>query len=281
MKQTEAGIYIHIPFCQRKCDYCDFISYPNQYHQQEKYITSLIEEIQAEKEMLRQKTITTIYFGGGTPSSIDSKWVIKIINELNKMIGENKKREVTLEINPGTVTKEKLVDYHEAGINRLSVGLQTAEDKLLKQIGRIHMWKEFKETVQLIKEIGFTNYNVDLMIGLPNQSIEDIKTTIDKVMNLPLTPNHISVYSLIVEEGTPMANQLEQKRYTLPEEDEERTQYHYVKNRLELAGYTHYEISNFAKEGYVSKHNSNCWEQKEYFGFRCCCTFIPRRCKIC
>lgn len=267
LKQTEAGIYIHLPFCPKKCDYCDFISYPNQYHQQEKYITNVIQEIKAQKELLKQKEITTIYFGGGTPSSIESKWIQKVLSELKTILGENKQREITLEINPGTVTKEKLLDYHKAGINRLSIGLQSAEDTLLTRIGRIHTWNDFKQTIQLISKIGFTNYNVDLMIGLPNQSIENIKTSIDQVLNLPLKPNHLSVYSLIVEEGTPIASQLEKGSITLPEEEEERLQYHYVKNRLELAGYTHYEISNFAKEGYQSKHNTNCWEQKEYFGF--------------
>ena len=265
-KKPELGIYIHIPFCIKKCYYCDFISFSDKFDIQNKYIEKIKEEIQAQKHIMEKYDITTIYIGGGTPSSIESKKIIEILEEIlnkDKNVKVNNK-EITIEVNPGTVTKQKLEDYKEAGINRISIGLQTTNKKLLKNIGRIHNLEDFEKTYNLIKEIGFKNINVDLMIGLPNQTIEDIKQSIEKIVNL--TPKHISVYSLIIEENTPFEKMLEENKLSLPSDEEERTQYHYVKNKLELEGYKHYEISNFAIPGFESIHNSNCWEQKEYLG---------------
>ena len=173
--------------------------------------------------------------------------------------------ENTIEVNPGTVTKQKLLAYQKAGINRLSIGLQTANDALLKAIGRIHTYQEFVETYKIAREVGFQNINVDLMIGLPNQKVEDIKDSLEKVV--AFNPEHISVYSLILEPGTAMEQFIKEKTMQLPSEEEERMQYAYVKNTLELQGYQHYEISNFAKPQKQSRHNMNCWEQKEYIGF--------------
>jgi len=260
MENKEIGIYVHIPFCKRKCYYCDFISYCNEESRIEEYINSIKKEIAWQKI---KSEITTIYIGGGTPSYIESKNIKEILKEIqNKNVSEN--AEITIEVNPGTVTMEKLTDYKQAGINRLSIGLQSAKDELLKQIGRIHNFEQFLETYKMAREVGFKNINIDLMLGLPNQRISDLKETLEKVIDLQ--PEHISVYSLIVEEGTPIANKIEQGEFKLPEEDIERNMYWYVKNTLELKGYTHYEISNFAKKGYESKHNMNCWNQKEYIG---------------
>ncbi len=267
-KKPELGIYIHIPFCIKKCYYCDFISFSDKFDIQNKYIEKIKEEIQAQKHIMEKYDITTIYIGGGTPSSIESKKIIEILEEIlnkDKNVKVNNK-EITIEVNPGTVTKQKLEDYKEAGINRISIGLQTTNNKLLKNIGRIHNLEDFEKTYNLIKEIGFKNINVDLMIGLPNQTIEDIKQSIEKIVNLTPKPKHISVYSLIIEENTPFEKMLEENKLSLPSDEEERTQYHYVKNKLELEGYKHYEISNFAILGFESIHNSNCWEQKEYLG---------------
>jgi len=260
MENREIGIYVHIPFCKRKCDYCDFVSYSNKDSKIEEYIEAVKKEIELQKI---KSTITTVYIGGGTPSYIDSKYIREIMNKISAK-NLSKEAEITIEVNPGTVTLEKLKDYKEAGINRLSIGLQTTQDDLLKQIGRIHGVEQFLETYKKARKVGFKNINVDLMLGLPNQRIKDLKESLDAVIELQ--PEHISVYSLIVEDGTPIANKIEKGDLELPEEDLERNMYWYVKNTLELNGYKHYEISNFAKQGYESKHNMNCWKQKEYVG---------------
>ena len=271
MENRELGIYIHIPFCQHKCDYCDFISFSNKQDFIENYVEAVKKEINhyfKDKTLLETYTITTIYIGGGTPSYIDSKYIYEIMEMLENNLKQNKVKvedmEITIEVNPGTVNKEKLEQYRKAKINRLSIGLQSTNNEMLKQIGRIHTYEQFLETYQMAKEVGFDNINVDLMIGLPNQTIEDIKRSLKEVIQL--NPTHISVYSLIVEEGTVMARKIENHQLEEMDEELERNMYWYVKNTLELNGYTHYEISNFAKEGKESKHNLNCWRQKEYIG---------------
>ena len=262
-KNNEIGIYVHIPFCKKKCDYCDFISYCDKGMLISDYIESVIKEI--ESQNIKSK-ITTVYIGGGTPSYIDSKYIIKILEKIKeKNISED--AEITIEVNPGTVTEKKLKDYINCGINRLSIGLQSTKDEILKEIGRIHEYADFLNTYNMAKKIGFNNMNVDLMIGLPNQKIIDIKESLEKI--LELNPNHISVYSLILEEGTSLFKKVEDGVLKIPDEELERNMYWYVKNTLELNGYKHYEISNFAKEGYESKHNLNCWNQKEYIGIGC------------
>lgn len=260
MENKEIGIYVHIPFCKRKCEYCDFISYSNKNSKIEEYIEAVKKEIELQKI---KSEVTTIYIGGGTPSYIDSKYIKEIMTEIQKK-NVSKDAEITIEVNPGTVTLEKLKDYKDVGINRLSIGLQSAQDELLKQIGRIHNFEQFLETYKMARKVGFKNINVDLMLGLPDQRIKDLKDSLEKIIELQ--PEHISVYSLIVEDGTPIANKLESGELELPDEDLERNMYWYVKNTLELNGYKHYEISNFAKQGYESKHNMNCWNQKEYIG---------------
>lgn len=270
LNKTELGIYLHIPFCKKKCDYCDFISFP--YSQAIELVEKYIETMEAEIDSydLTSYNVTTIYMGGGTPSILSSKEIEKLLNKIKTKLEENKNEtkwediEITIEVNPGTVDKNKLKTYKKSGVNRLSIGLQTTNNKLLKQIGRIHTYEEFLNTYQMAKEIGLQNCNVDLMLGLPNQTIQDLKQSLEKI--LELNPNHISVYSLIVEEGTPIERKLQKGELELPDEDTERQMYWYVKNILELNGYEHYEISNFAKKGKQSKHNLNCWHQKEYIG---------------
>ena len=261
MKDNKIGIYVHIPFCKQKCEYCDFISYCGKDNLIEEYIKAVKKEIKMQNI---QSFISTVYIGGGTPSYIDSEYIVDILKEIKKKPFEND-AEITIEVNPGTVTKEKLESYKKVGINRLSIGLQTTQERLLKEIGRIHNFEQFLETYQLARTVGFQNINVDLMIGLPNQRIKDIKESLEKI--IALHPEHISVYSLIVEENTPISKKIEKGELQLPEEDTERNMYWYVKNILELNGYKHYEISNFAKQGYIAKHNWNCWGQKEYIGF--------------
>lgn len=271
MENKELGIYIHIPFCQHKCDYCDFVSFSNKQEYIENYIEAVKKEISnyfKEKTLLETYTVTTIYIGGGTPSYINSKYICEIMEVLENNLKQNpiklEDMEITIEVNPGTVNKEKLEQFRKAKINRLSIGLQSTNNKILKEIGRIHTFEQFLETYQMAKEVGFDNINVDLMIGLPNQTIEDIKRSLEEVIQLNST--HISVYSLITEEGTVIAQKIEKHQLQEMDEELERNMYWYVKNTLELNGYTHYEISNFAKEGKESKHNLNCWKQKEYIG---------------
>ena len=266
MQGKELGIYIHIPFCKQKCYYCDFVSFSNKKEYIEKYIETLKREIDSYD--LSKYNITTIYIGGGTPSRIPSEKIQEILEKIKQKISENQTRwkdiEITIELNPGTVEEEKIKKYKEIGINRLSIGLQSTNNKLLKEIGRIHTFEDFKNTYNLVKKVGFENINVDLMIGLPNQTISDVKESLNEIIKL--NPTHVSVYSLIVEENTKMEQLINNKELQLPDEELERQMYWYVKNTLELNGYNHYEISNFAKKGKESKHNLNCWEQKEYIG---------------
>ena len=261
------GIYIHIPFCKRKCSYCDFISFSSKDSLIEGYVRALKKEI--EEFDFSKYNVTTIYLGGGTPSYIKKEYIKEILNLLKEKLVNNKVSwkyiEITIEVNPGTVTKEKLEIYKEVGVNRISIGLQSTNNSLLKQIGRIHKFEDFLDTYNLAKEVGFDNINVDLMIALPKQTIEDIKKSLGEIVSL--SPNHISVYSLIVEEGTLIEKQIEEGKIKLPSDEEERRMYWYVKDFLELHGYKHYEISNFSKEGKESKHNLNCWNQEEYIGF--------------
>lgn len=264
---NELGIYIHIPFCKQKCYYCDFVSYSNKCSEVKEYIESLKKEIE-EFDFSNYK-VTSIYIGGGTPSYIDSIYIVEILSELKEKLKCNliefKDIEITIEVNPGTVDTKKLNDYKKLGINRLSIGLQSTKNDILKKIGRIHTYQEFLEIYKLARETGFKNINIDLMIGIPGQKIGDLKNTLQDIIKLE--PEHISVYSLIIEENTPIKKMLENGEIKLSDEDLERNMYWYVKNTLELNGYNHYEISNFAKLGKESRHNLNCWNQEEYIGF--------------
>lgn len=257
------GIYIHIPFCKKKCYYCDFISYASRECMVLDYISALKKEIMY--TLKKTDKIDTMYIGGGTPSVIECKYIKEILEEIYKIIGYDKNREVTIEINPGTVTQEKIKEYKKININRISIGLQSTNNKLLKDIGRIHTYEQFKETYELVKNENFENINVDLMLALPNQTLEDLEESLKDVIKL--NPTHISVYSLILEEKTKMYEMVNKKEVELPSEDLERQMYWKTKEMLEKAGFVHYEISNFAKKGYESKHNSNCWNQQEYYGF--------------
>lgn len=259
----EIGLYVHIPFCQSKCYYCDFNSFENKDNMIDEYITALINEIN--KKATSQYIVKTIFIGGGTPSYIHPKYISKIMNTIMQKHIVNEKAEITIEANPGTVNKEKLEIYRNSGINRLSIGLQSANNNILKQIGRIHNYSQYVETIKLAQQAGFKNINTDIMIGLPYQKIEDVEETINNIIKLNI--NHISVYSLIVEEGTKIEKMLENKQIKLPDENEERKMYWKGKAILEKNGFEHYEISNYAKKGYYSKHNLDCWKQKEYVGF--------------
>ena len=245
------------------------MSYENKLDLQESYIKKVINEIQDNKELLKDNNITTIYIGGGTPSTINPEYIEKILNSIFEMSNIINKDdiEITIEVNPGTVNKNYLQMYKNCGINRLSIGLQSTNDRILKTIGRIHTYEQFLKTYNWAIEVGFKNINVDLMLGLPTQTIADLKESLENILDLKQAPNHVSVYSLIIEDDTPIQKMLNAGKLQLPTEEDERNQYHYTKNFLELHGYNHYEISNFSKTGYESKHNLNCWKQKQYVGF--------------
>lgn len=273
MRRKQIGLYIHIPFCKQKCSYCDFCSYAEKQDLISKYIKCLLQEIKevginnrADFENGKDDlfSIKTIYIGGGTPSLIESKYIVQIMEEIKSNFELDENAEITIEVNPGTVTLEKLEDYNKAGINRLSIGLQSTHEHLLKEIGRIHTYLDFLDTYRFAREAGFENINVDLMIGLPNQTLAEVQDSIEEIVSME--PEHISVYSLILEESTPLFKKVEDG-LELPDEELERKMYWTVKQTLEANGYNHYEISNFAKQNYESKHNLDCWSQKEYIGF--------------
>lgn len=273
MRRKQIGLYIHIPFCKQKCSYCDFCSYANKESFIKRYIQCVLKEIievgnnnkiDFENGKDDLFSVKTIYIGGGTPSLIESKYIVQIMEEIKSNFELDENAEITIEVNPGTVTLEKLEDYNKVGINRLSIGLQSTHEHLLKEIGRIHTYLDFLDTFRFAREAGFENINVDLMIGLPNQTLAEVQDSIEEIVSME--PEHISVYSLILEEGTPLFKKVEEG-LELPDEELERKMYWNVKRILEANGYNHYEISNFAKQGYESKHNLDCWNQKEYIGF--------------
>lgn len=259
------GIYIHIPFCKRKCFYCDFCSFETNANLYKEYVNCLIEEIKNSNVNNKEVLIKTMYIGGGTPSIIDEKYIELIISTLKDKFNFDKKCEMTIEVNPGTANIDKLKKYKEIGINRLSIGLQTTNDRLLNLIGRIHNFSEFENVYDIAKSVGFKNVNVDLMIGLPTQTIDDVVESLDKIIKK--NPEHISVYSLILEEGTKLEKMVKNRKIEVLEDELERDMYWTVKRTLEQNGYNHYEISNFAKSGFESKHNTDCWKQHEYLGF--------------
>lgn len=258
------GIYVHIPFCRKKCKYCDFISFALYEEKYKEYAECLIKEIR-NKKIEKPKAISTIYLGGGTPSILESEDIVKILNAIKERFEIEENCEITIEVNPGTITKQKLEDYKNTGVNRLSIGLQSTSDRILKLIGRIHTYEEFLNTYNLAKEVGFENINVDLMLAIPTQTESELLESVQKVIELE--PNHISLYSLILEEGTELDKMISDGQYELLDENLERQMYWKTKNLLELNGYNHYEISNFSKKGFESKHNMDCWNQEEYIGF--------------
>lgn len=281
IKKHNLGIYIHIPFCVKKCEYCDFLSFHGNKTLQKEYVNALVSEILSYDKLANDYRVRTIFIGGGTPSIMDGKDIALILKKVREVFNINEvekfSNEVTIECNPGTLTKEKLLDYKEAGINRLSIGLQSANNEELKLLGRIHTFEEFVENYNLAREVGFENINIDLMSALPGQTIDGWINTLNKVISL--NPEHISAYSLIIEEGTPFFHKYGmEENYKneishglgneakLPNEDEDRAIYQKTKEILEANGYLRYEISNYGKLGYECIHNSSYWERTPYIG---------------
>lgn len=260
----DLALYVHIPFCLKKCNYCDFISFPNKFDYVEKYTDALVKEIRLYSSVGKKFKLNTVFIGGGTPSSINSIYIEKIMDGIYKYFDTNELKEVTIETNPKTLDKEKLVRYRESGINRISMGVQTLNDNLLKILGRIHNTEDFYKNYDLVRNLGFNNINLDLMFGLPFQTLEDVIYTLKEVIKLE--PTHLSFYGLIVEKGTKFYDLNNRGKLNLPYEDLERTMYHKGLEYLVSNGYEHYEISNFTKKGYECKHNLFYWKLKPYIG---------------
>lgn len=262
-------IYIHIPFCVKKCDYCDFLSAPADLETKEKYVEALINEIKLNKNKMSEYVVDTVFIGGGTPSLLEENQISKIMSVLRDNCNMSENPEITIECNPGTITESKLLEYKKSGINRISFGLQSANDEELKSIGRIHNYAGFLESYNLARKCGFDNINVDLMSALPGQTLKSYEETLNKVVRLE--PEHISAYSLIVEENTLMYDRVKKAQIKginiLPDEESERKMYYLTNNILRSNGYRKYEISNYSKPGKECKHNIGYWQRKEYLGF--------------
>lgn len=272
MNNNELELYIHIPFCARKCAYCDFLSFAAPERVWRDYVNQLIEEIYGQSACFQDRVVTTIFLGGGTPSILPAELISQIFAALQECFMIDEKAEITIEANPGTLTMEKLEIYRQSGINRLSLGLQSADDQELRLLGRIHTYDDFLKSYQRARQAGFDNINIDLMSALPGQDVHSWKSTLRKVMML--RPEHISAYSLIIEEGTPFYERYgeeacggEQSLWpSLPDEDTDREMYHLTKEMMAAQGYERYEISNYAKPGYECRHNTGYWTGVDYLG---------------
>ncbi len=271
---TETELYIHIPFCVKKCDYCDFLSAVFPERIQKEYALCLCQEIKYTASLYRNITISTIYIGGGTPSWLDEDLMDMILSTVHKAFNVSPLAEVSIEANPGTLSATKLNVYRSIGINRISIGLQSANDDELKELGRIHDYKKFLHTFDLVRKAGFDNVNVDIMTGLPNQTVEKLNHTLTTVTRL--RPEHISAYSLIIEEGTPFYDKYRfdavRQHAGMPTEDglpsDEMSYklYKYTSEFLENKGYNRYEISNYSRKGKECKHNIGYWSRTPYIG---------------
>ena len=273
MPSKELELYLHIPFCVRKCDYCDFLSMPANEELRRHYVDCLMEEIKQKAALCREYQVTSVFFGGGTPSILPGVQIWELMEALRRNFKIYEDAEITVECNPGTLTRQKLIYYKMAGVNRLSIGLQSANNQELQRLGRIHTYEEFLDSFGQARAMGFKNINVDLMSALPGQKQEDWINTLNKV--LAVRPEHISAYSLMVEEGTPFYERYgedERRREQgepplyLPSEEMEREMYLSTQELLRNKGYVRYEISNYAFPGREGCHNIGYWKLTPYLG---------------
>lgn len=283
MNKKNLELYVHIPFCVRKCDYCDFLSFPGSERMQREYVEKLLEEIEYRSARAEEYQVVSVFIGGGTPSILQAEEIASILQSLRKCFDFSSDAEITMEMNPGTVTEEGLLVCREAGVNRISIGLQSADDKELRYLGRIHTYDEFLKSYQRVRMAGFDNVNVDLISAIPGQTLESWKNTLKRVVMLK--PEHISAYSLIVEEGTPFydrygnsagENSPASKKGgrinrlsdlpDLPGEDAEREMYYFTQSFLLDQGYERYEISNYSKKDRQCRHNTGYWTGVQYMG---------------
>lgn len=265
---NDLGIYIHIPFCPKKCYYCDFVSFMNKEDMIERYIYALCTEILQNADILCERKVDTIYIGGGTPSYIDAKSIKQILDTIYMVIDRKDLKEVTIECNPNSITKEKMDIYKECGINRVSIGLQSTHNDVLKTIGRVHSFEDFQNALDIVNNAGIDNISVDLIYPLPNLDFKRFKESVDYVIGLKdKNVKHVSIYNLEVHENTKLDFILKEGYVSLVDEDEEYEMYSYLKDTLENNGFHRYEISNYALPGFESNHNTRYWNQQEYLGF--------------
>ncbi len=268
----EMEIYIHIPFCVRKCLYCDFLSAPADESARMRYVSALKNEIinRSDKEVWpagKMPVVPSVFFGGGTPTVLGAGDLSGILSLIKERFNVKQDAEITIECNPGTADEEKLSVLRRAGFNRISIGLQSTDDEMLRKLGRIHNFEDFLRIWKAAREAGFENTNIDIITGLPGQTLRDISITADKVLSLEPRPKHISLYSLIIEEGTEFKKLYDEGKLDLPDEDEERKIHWNIIDAFENAGYRQYELSNLALPGYECAHNSGYWTGREYLGF--------------
>lgn len=268
------GLYVHIPFCARKCAYCDFASFAGREGEMAAYVRRLKEEIRSRSDP--EYEIATLYIGGGTPSLLPPALMREALSALHAAFSFSPDAECSCECNPGTVTEEFLDALLCGGVNRLSFGAQAAQPRLLELLGRIHTWEQVEASVEEARKAGFRNINLDLMLGLPAQTLRDVRETLEKA--LALAPEHLSCYGLIVEDGTKMKEMTDAGVWTLPDEDTERDMYELCRETLAAHGFLQYEISNFARPGFACRHNVDCWRRKEYIGLgSAACGFLGDR----
>ncbi|MFR4895607.1 MAG: radical SAM family heme chaperone HemW [Blautia hansenii] len=262
--KKELGLYVHIPFCVKKCGYCDFLSWCGTSEEKETYVQALLKEIESYREFARGYRVSTVFVGGGTPSVLEAGQMEGVLGNIQEVFELEKKPEITLEMNPATVTEEKLQCYKENGVNRLSIGLQSVKNEKLEVLGRIHSYEEFLESYELARKAGFTNISVDLISSIPGQKLEEWKEELAALS--ALSPEHISVYQLIIEAETPFYEKYAEHEELLPDEEESREIYLWTGSFLKEQGYEQYEISNYAKPGKESRHNLKYWERGDYLG---------------
>ena len=262
--KKDLGLYIHIPFCVRKCEYCDFLSWSAGEEEREQYVEALLSEIESYREFAKGYRVSTVFIGGGTPSVLLTKQMERILQKVYEVFELEKRPEITIEINPGTVDEEKLQCYKENGVNRLSMGLQSVDNEKLRLLGRIHTYQDFVGSYELARKVGFDNISLDLISSIPGQTLQDWKKELEIAM--AQKPEHISVYQLIIEEGTPFYGKYAEHPELLPDEETSREIYLWTGKFLKEAGYEQYEISNYTKPGKESRHNLKYWERGDYLG---------------
>lgn len=262
--KKDLGLYIHIPFCVKKCEYCDFLSWNAGEEERQQYVAALLSEIESYREFAKGYRVSTIFIGGGTPSVLLPKQMEDILQKIYEIFELERRPEITVEVNPGTVDEEKLQCYKENGVNRLSMGLQSVKDEKLRLLGRIHTYQEFVESYELARKAGFDNISIDLISSVPGQTLQEWKEELETAA--AQNPEHISVYQLIIEEGTPFYEKYAEHPELLPDEETSREIYLWTGKFLKEAGYEQYEISNYAKPGKESRHNLKYWEREDYLG---------------
>lgn len=258
------ALYLHVPFCVQKCLYCDFLSMPAEVNVQQQYVSALLRELEYWRGQITGRyVVSSIYLGGGTPTVLSPDWLQQVGDALQRFPFASQV-EFSMEVNPGTLTLDHVLTMQRIGVNRVSLGLQSAQRQELQDLGRIHTYEEFIESYALLTEYGFSNLNIDLMAGIPGQTIETYADTLDQV--LALQPKHLSAYSLIIEEGTPFFEMDQRGELQIPSEETDRHMYTLTKERLSAEGYERYEISNYARPGYACRHNLAYWQMEDYLG---------------